>query len=172
MLICGLLLFAFNSTTLSFSIAPTPRWIRDDSLISTNFVWLTYVALRLWGYFRNNSDIAVSRRDKLIDYLVYFLFAGPAILKLWLVKQPWTGLVLGIIYAIAFFGIGRIVRRPVYLTAAVWCVAGFIHWAFFAPREPLSLFFITGGVVTAAQGAWELIRSSRVQPTPSAPAIT
>jgi hypothetical protein len=73
-----------------------------------------------------------------------------------LVKLPLISTLLGNTHAVAFFGIGRVVRhRPYYALSGGWCVAGLVT-AFAVTRiERFTLFFLLGGVVTLLYGAWD-----------------
>ena len=165
MLVCGLLLTAFNSMALLVSPIRRPPWCWDVYIFTVLVVQLTFVLWLPAPRSRRNPDSAVLRRDALI---VQLPLSAAFILNGWLVKHDWAGCVLGIAYAIAFYGIGRIVRRrPYYVTAAAWFVAGLAHLGFFAQREPLALFFLAGGVVTAAEGAWEWTRYTGLRQSPS-----
>ena len=104
----------------------------------------------------------MSKEDKFT-----FLVAILVCIVVCLVKPPWSVSLLGIGFEVLFLGIGRIRQRRYYGAAAGWCLAGFAA-ARFSPRadgSSYSLLFFLGGIATALQGAWELIRFHCLQST-------
>ncbi|MGA2041257.1 MAG: hypothetical protein ABSH42_18410 [Bryobacteraceae bacterium] len=158
----GLFLAVSDGQKLLAARFPHSPWNR--ALLPLDLLFLIWMLFAFWLWL-STRDFGASSHLSGEDALTFAL-AVCAGLAVWLAKAPWATGIMGVCFSIAFLGVGLARRRRYYVAATGWCIAGFAVPRFFTWPDldmQLSALFFLGGIATALQGAWELVRSLRLQ---------
>ena len=157
MMFYGLLLSVMAAQDLLSTHRPHPRWL-DVLVTAASVFFMVWMIVVLWVP-QDECKPTLFREDKLT-----FGVAVCVGLVVWLIRIPFSVFLVGTAFGLLFLGVGWIRRRAYYAAALGWCLAGIAVATLstsLAEPDRQSLLLFLGGLATALQGVWDLVRDFR-----------